>query len=208
MTFQVVLIMIGIFQLLTVFWEYKRPQTITGFKFSWSIVTQMFLSVLALSEFFTFGTFYTSYLLAFALWLAMMYFLSHFMKYIRFLWNSKFQTHFNKNKVDALFYLNFKIRQLCSVDKISQTFFYNNKGATIFFGDPDKKFNAMSETTLKIFKDNLTQSTMGHVRFGGFIVIKNKDDYISLSSDEFKMLGVPVTEITHDHLNLIQMVRI
>lgn len=208
MKLPVMLIMVGIFQFLSVFWEHKRPRSVTDFKISWSIVTQIFLSVLALSEYLTFGTFYTSYLLAFALLMAMLNFIGHFVKYCGFLWKSKFHTNFNKNTADVLFYLNLKIRQLCSVDKISQTFFYKNDGLTIFFGEPEKTFSVMSETILELFKNNLTACTMANVDFGSFVIIKDKENYISLSSDELRTLNIPLTGIDRNYLTLIEMSRI
>jgi hypothetical protein len=208
MNLPVMLIMVGIFQILSVFWEHKRPRSVTEFKISWSIITQIFLSVLALSEYLTFCTFYTSYLLAFALLMAMLNFIGHFIKYSCFLWKSKFHPHFNKNHADVIFYLNLRIRQLCSVDKISQTFFYKNDGLTIFFGDPDKHFSVLSETLLQLFKNNLTACTMANIDFGSFVIVKDKENYISLSSDELKTLDIPLTGIDRNYLALIEMSRI
>ena len=208
MSLPVMLVMVGIFQLLSVFWEHKRPRSVTDFKISLSIITQIFLSVLTLSEYLTFGTFYTSYLLAFALLMAMLNFIGHFVKYSIFLWKSKFHVHFNKNTVDVIFYLNLKIRQLCSVDKISQTFFYKNDGLTIFFGEPDKSFSVMTETILQLFKNNLTACTMANVDFGSFVIVKDKENYISLSSNELRSLDIPLTGIDRNYLALISMSRI
>lgn len=207
MTLPVMLIMVVIFQLLIVFWEHKRPRSVTGFKISWAIIIQMSLSVVALSEFFIFGTFYSSYLLASALFLAMMNFIGHFIKYSHFLWKSKFDTNFNKNTTDVLFYLNFKIQQLCSINKVSNTFFYKNDGLIVFFGEPETTFSAMHRDALQFFKESVKHSAC-HLRFGGFVIIKDKENYISLSSDEIKMLEIPVTNINQDYLSLIQMNRI
>lgn len=208
MTFPVMLIMVGIFQLFSGFWEYKCPRSVTGFKISRSIVIQLVISGLALAEFFIFGTFYSSYLLATAFLIATISFVSYFIKSGYFQFKYKSDINFNKNTADVLFYLNLKVRQFCSTDQMSNTFFYKNDGLIVFFGNPESTFLTMNKSTLQLFKDSLIQSTMGHVKFGGFIVIKDKDDYISLSSDEFAMLNVAVTDINKDHLKLIQMARI
>jgi len=208
MTFPVMFIMVGIFQLFSGFWEYKCPRSVTGFKTSRSIVIQFIISGFALSEFFIFGTFYSSYLLATAFLIATISFLSYFVKSVYFRLKYKSDVNFNKNTTDVLFYLNLKVRQFCSSDQPSNTFFYKRDGLIVFFGEPDTTFNSMDKSTLQFFRDSLTQSTMGHVKFGGFIVIKDNDDYISLSSDEFAMLDVSVTDISQDHLKLVHMARI
>lgn len=206
MTFPVMLIMVAIFQLFSGFWEYKCPRSVTGFKISRAVVIQLVLSGLALSEFFIFGTFYSSYLLAVAFIIATISFISYFIKSVYFKYKSGRNT--NRKTVDILFYIHLKVRQFCSSDQMSNTFFYKNDGLIVFFGNPDTSFQAMNNATLQLFKDSLTQSTMGHVNFGGFVVIKDNHEYISLSSGEFALLGVAVTDINQDHLKLIHMARI
>ena len=210
MTFPIMMFMLSVMNVLTGFWEYKHPHTVTGFnlKRSRSVQICLFLSALVLTEFMLIGTFYSSYLLAVNFAFLSLGFIGHviFHKYIS--WMVKHKEGFTATTENLLFCLHLKVRQFCSTDRMSGTFFYKNDGLIVFFGKPETKFDAMSPSDLVFFQESLVQSTMGHVNFGGFLVIKDKNDYISLSSAEFEMLNVPVTDINQDHLTLIKMARI
>jgi len=209
MNFPVMVFMVGMVQLFTVFYEFKYPRTVSGFniKLSRSVQLSLGLCSLALIEFFLAGTFYFSYLLTILLAFLSLSFVGHILRRKYLTWQSN-KKGISLNTVDALFYLNLKVRQFCSSDQVSNTFFYKNDGLIVFFGEPETSFEAMTYGDLLTFKQSLVQPVMGHVKFGGFLVIKDKDDYISLSSSEFEMLNVPVTDINQDHLTLIKMARI
>lgn len=210
MTFPVTMFMLGVMNLLTVFLEYKCPHNVTGvqIKRSRSVQICLGISALVLIEFMLIGTFYSSYILAIAFTFLTLGFIGHFVRRQYLSWMAKNRANFNSKKAEVLFYLHLKVRQFCSTDQMSNTFFYKNDGLIVFFGDPDTSFEAMTPNRLVFFQESLVQSTMGHVDFGGFLVIKDKDGYISLSSSEFEMLNVPVTDINQDHLTLIKMARI
>lgn len=208
MTFPVMMFMAGILQLLTVFLDYKMPHSVTGFNFSRAFQVSLGISTLSLTEYFIFSTFYSSYLLSVLFGAFFIGFIGYFIRQQYFCWLSKNKSDFKTNTTDALFYLHLKVRQFCSTDQVSNTFFYKRDGLIVFFGEPDTTFNAMDKTKLQLFEKSLTQSTMGHIDFGGFVVIKDNHEYISLSSDEFSQLNVAVTDISQDHLKLVHMARI
>lgn len=188
--------------------EYKYPKSLTNGRLIKRLIPLFLLSALALLEYVMTGSHYLTYFLGVCLALLFIISLGEICKYFQVRRLSKREADFNTNTTEALFYLNWKIKNFCSTDQVSNTFFFKQDDLIIFFGEPDSSFKAMDKTKLQLFKDSLTQSTMGHIKFGGFLVIKNKDDYISLSSDELKMLNVPITKINQETFKAIEMLKI
>lgn len=207
MTFSFMAAIAVIVQFLVGVLEYKYPKSLTHGRMIKRLMPLAFLSVLALMEYVLTGYHYFTYFLSACLGFMFIATLGDVCKYF-YMINAKRKADFNENTIDALFYLNWKVKNFCSTDQASRTFFFNQDGLTVFFGDPNSSFEAMDKTKLQLFKDSLTQSTMGHVKFGGFLVIKNKDDYISLSSDEYKLLNVPIIKINQDTFKAIEMLKI
>jgi len=207
MTFSFMLAITSILQCLHGVLEFKYPKSLNMTQMLKRWLPVCLLSGLAFLEYFLSGAYYFTYFLAVCLGLLFIASMGTVFKYIYIFKESKKQG-FNKNTTDALFYLHWKVRNFCSTDQVSDTFFFKQDGLTVFFGEPDSSFEAMDKTKLQLFKESLTQSTMGHIKFGGFLVIKNKDDYISLSSYQFKMLNVPITKINQDTFKAIEMLKI
>lgn len=207
MTFSFMVAITFMLQFLHGLLEFKYPKSLDYRQLIKRWIPVFILSGLAFLEYFLSGAYYFTYFLAICLILLFIACLGTMSKYIYVLNESKKQG-FNTNTTDALFYLNWKVRNLCSSDQVSDTFFIEQDGLTVFFGNPNYSFDAMNAKKLKMFKDSLTQSTMGHVKFGGFLVIKNNDNYISLSSNEFKMLNIPITKINQETFKAIQMLKI
>lgn len=207
MTFSFMLAITSLLQCLHGIVEFKYPKSLDTTRMLKRWLPVGLLSGLAFLEYFLSGAYYFTYFLAICLGLLFIAFLRTVFKYIYIFIESKKQG-FNENTTEALFYLNWKVRNFCSTDQVSDTFFFKQDDLTVFFGDPNSSFEAMDKKRLQLFKDSLTQSTMGHVTFGGFLIIKHKDDYLSLSSDEFKMLNVPITSINQDIFKAIEMMKI
>lgn len=207
MTFSFMVAITFMLQFLHGLLEFKYPKSLDYRQLIKRWIPVFILSGLAFLEYFLSGAYYFTYFLAICLILLFIACLGTMCKYIYVLTESKKQG-FNTNTTEALFYLNWKVRNLCFSDQVSDTFFIEQDGLTVFFGNPNYSFDSMNAKKLKMFKDSLTQSTMGHVKFGGFLVIKNNDNYISLSSDEFKMLNIPITKINQETFKAIQMLKI
>lgn len=207
MTFSFMLAITSILQCLYGILEFKYPKSLNMNRMLKRWIPVCLLSGLAFLEYFLSGAYYFTYFLAICLGLLFIASLGTVSKYIYIFIESKKQG-FNGNTTEALFYLNWKVRNFCSTDQVSDTFFFKQDDLTVFFGEPDSSFEAMDKTKLQLFKDSLTQSVMGHIKFGGFLVIKHKEDYISLSSDEFKLLNVPITKINQDTFKAIEMLKI
>lgn len=201
-------ILTGIVLCIHGFSEYKYPKSLNNLRILKRMSPALLLAGLALIQYLNDDGHYLTYFLAITLVLLVIMSLGDIIKLPYILFKSKTDPDFNPFTLESLFFLNFKIRNFCSTDQVSNTYFFKQDGLTVFFGMPNSSFQAMSAKQLETFKDSLTKPTMGHVKFGGFLVVKQNDKYTSLSSEEFHMMNIPLTHINQDSFKVIEMLKI
>lgn len=124
MTFSFMVAITFMLQFLHGLLEFKYPKSLDYRQLIKRWIPVFILSGLAFLEYFLSGAYYFTYFLAICLILLFIACLGTMSKYIYVLNESKKQG-FNTNTTDALFYLNWKVRNLCSSDQVSDTFLLN-----------------------------------------------------------------------------------
>lgn len=206
--FLLMVILTGIVLCIHALSEYKYPKSLNNLRILKRVSPVLLLAGLSLIQYLSDDGYYLTYFLAVTLVLLVIMCLGDIVKLPYILFKSKTDPNFNPFTLESLFFLNFKIRNFCSTDQVSNTYFFKQDGLTVFFGMPNSSFQAMSANQLQTFKDSLTQPTMGHVKFGGFLVIEQHGKYTSLSSEEFRMMNIPITHINQDSFKVIEMLKI
>lgn len=188
-----------------IFCNYKFASQLTNAYLYRKLAGQSILVILAFAEYFCFNSLAMGILFTcFIAWeLLQVIVVLSIIGFITF-------THKVDKKDSAIYSLlftRFKMRSLFKSEN-SNVYFFKNNGVNIYFDSASEDFQPLSEHSLGRFKESIKEEKSKNISFENFLVLKCDDNYISVSSDDLRLLNIDIFNMDRNHFDVLSMLKI
>lgn len=136
-----------------------------------------------------------------------------FLKFLMFAAITSYVIFTDKIEADELpsmqlFLKNIKVRSFYFSKGNSNIYFLNNDGVNIYFDKHSAEFETLPNDHVTYFANSVLDKAYKPIEINKFVIVSLAERYMSISSEELKSLNVPIEQITKEHFDLLQMMKI